>query len=96
MVSDMKNLIIISLAFLFLACSSSAAPLQLGGSAGKAILGTIDLNNSTNVTNSTNESELWNWGKMPIGHSINASSGKLKADQTNDDGFVVVPPRSDS
>jgi len=91
----MKNTIILSLIFLFLACSSFAAPLQLSGGTGRAILGTIDLNNSTNMTNSTNETELWSWGKLPVGHFINAS-GKLAANPINDDGLVIVPPRSDT
>ena len=90
----MKNSLILSLIFLLLACSTLAAPLQLCGNAGRAILGTIDLNNSSNETNTTNESELWNWGNLPVGHFIN-TSGKLAANPMNDDGLVVVPPRSD-
>ncbi|MDD4162767.1 MAG: hypothetical protein PHW87_09855 [Methanothrix sp.] len=92
--SDMKNSIILGLIFLLLAFSSFAAPLQLSGGAGRAILGTIDLNNSTNATNSTNETEIWSWGKLPVGHFINAS-GKLAANPINDDGLVIVQPRSD-
>ena len=90
----MKNSIMLALIFLLLACSSFAAPLQLSGDSGRAILGTIDLNNSTNETNPINETELWSWGKLPMGHFINAS-GKLAANPINDDGLVVVPPRSD-
>jgi len=94
--SDMKNSIMLSLIIiLLLACSSFAAPLQLSGGAGRAILGTIDLNNSTNETRITNESDLWNWGKLPAGHFINAS-GKLAANPINDDGLVIVPPHSDT
>ena len=91
----MKNSMILGLIFLLLACSSFAAPLQLSGDFGRAILGTIDLNNSTNMANSTNETQLWSWGKLPVGHFINAS-GKLATNPINDDGLVVVPPRSDA
>jgi hypothetical protein len=91
----MKNSMILGLISLLLACSAFAAPLQLSGDAGRTILGTIDLNNSTNETNTTNESQLWSWGKLPVGHSINAS-GKLAANPINTDGLVVVPPRSDA
>jgi hypothetical protein len=90
----MKNSMILGLIFLLLACSSFAAPLQLSGDAGRTILGTIDLNNSTNETNSSNETQLWSWGKLPLGHFINAS-GKLAANPINDNGLVVVPPHSD-
>ena len=91
----MKNSMILGLIFLLLASSSFAAPLQLSGDFGRAILGTIDLNNSTNETNSTNDTQLWSWGKLPMGHFINAS-GKLAANPINDDGLVIVPPRSDA
>ncbi|HUS76771.1 MAG TPA: hypothetical protein VMY43_12300 [Methanothrix sp.] len=93
----MKNSLILGLIFLLLACGSFATPLQLSGGAGRAILGTIDLNNSSNSTNeinTTNESELWSWGKLPVGHFINAS-GKLAANPIDDGGLVVVVPRSD-
>jgi hypothetical protein len=95
--SDMKNSLILGLIFLLLACSSFAAPLQLSGGTGRAILATIDLNNSINSTeetNSTNESELWSWGNLPVGHFIN-TSGKLAANPIDDGGLVVVSPRSD-
>ena len=91
--SEMKNSIMLCIIFLLLACGSFAAPLQLGGNAGRAILSTIELNNSTNEANSTNGTDLWSWGKLPVGHFINAS-GKLAANPINDDGLVIVPPRS--
>ena len=94
-VSDMKNSIVLGLIFLLLAGSSFAVPLQLSGNSGRDILSTIDLNNSTNMTNTTNETQLWSWGKLPIGHFINAS-GKLAANPINDDSLVIVPPRSDA
>ena len=90
----MNSSIILGLIFLLLACGSFAAPLQLSGEAGRAIFGTIDLNNSTNMANSKNESQLWSWGKLPVGHFINAT-GKLAANPIDDNGFVVVLPRSD-
>ncbi|MDD4446954.1 MAG: hypothetical protein PHN61_04680 [Methanothrix sp.] len=78
--------------FILLACSSFAASLQLSGDSGRAILSTINL---TNNTNATDETDLWSWGKLPVGHFINAS-GKLSAHPLNDEGLVVVPPRSDA
>jgi hypothetical protein len=91
----MKNIVEFGLIIMLLACSSFAAPLQLSGDSGRAILGTIDLNNSTNMANSTNETQLWSWGKLPVGHFINAS-GKLEANPINTDSLVVVPPRSEA
>ena len=91
----MNKSIIFVLIFFLLACSSFAASLQLSGNSGRAILGTINLTNSTNQTNTTNETDLWSWGKLPVGHFINAS-GKLAANSINDDGLVVVSPRSDA
>ncbi len=90
--SDMRYSVVFVLILLLLALNCFAAPLQLGGDNGRSILGTID--NSTNITNSTNETDLWSWGKLPIGHFINASSGKLAAIPIADDGMVLVPPRS--
>jgi hypothetical protein len=93
MVYDMNNSIILGLMLLLLVGSSFAAPLQLSGDAGRTILGTIDLNNSTNMANTTNETQLWSWGKLPIGHFINAT-GKLVTNPIYDDGLVVVQPSS--
>ena len=91
--SDMRYSVVFVLILLLLALDCLAAPLQLGGDNGRSILGTID--NSTNITNSTNETDLWSWGKLPRGHFINASSGKLASIPIADDSMVVVPPRSD-
>ena len=91
--SDMRYSVVFVLILLLLALNCLAAPLQLGGDNGRSILGTID--NSTNITNSTNETDLWSWGKLPIGHFLNASSGKLASIPIADDSMVVVPPRSD-
>ena len=90
--SEMRYSVVFVLILLLLALNCLAAPLQLGGDNGRSILGTID--NSTNITNSTNETDLWSWGKLPIGHFINASSGKLASIPIADDSMVVVPPRS--
>ena len=90
----MKDSIVLGSVLLLLTGGSFAAPLQLSGDAGNAILSTIDLNNSTNDISSTNESELWNWGKLPLGHFIDAS-GKLSANPIDDGGLVILPPRSD-
>ena len=91
----MNKLIILVLMFILLAYSSFAASLQLSGDSGRAILRTINLTNNTNETNATDETDLWSWGKLPVGHFINAS-GKLAAHPLNDEGLVVVPPRSDA
>ena len=88
-VSDMKNLIVFCVIFLLLALNCFAAPLQLSGGTGRSILGTIDSNNSTNQTNSSNGADLWGWGKLPLGYSMNAT-GKLIANPVNDNGLVTV------
>jgi hypothetical protein len=53
-VSDMKNLIVFCVVLLLLALNCLAAPLQLSGGSGRSILGSIDSNNNTNQTNSSN------------------------------------------
>jgi len=91
---DMKNAMIFGLIFSLLALNCYAAPLQLSGDAGRAILGSI--NNTSNLTNSTTNDTangLWNWGDLPVGHSINAS-GKLVADPAMDGGLVAIQPMS--
>jgi hypothetical protein len=88
-----NKLIILILVFLLLACISYAAPLQLSGNSGRSILGTINVSNSSNETNTLNETDLWSWGKLPVGHFIN-DSGKLAARPIDDDGLVVVSPRA--
>jgi len=89
----MKNLIVFCVVFLLLALNCFAAPLQLSGGTGRSILGTIDSNNSTNQTNSSNGADLWGWGKLPLGYSMNAT-GKLIANPVNDNGLVTVSPQS--
>jgi hypothetical protein len=91
-VSYMRNSIVFSLIFL-LALDCFAAPLQLGGDTGRSILGTID-NNTINATNSTNQTDLWSWGKVPVGHSLNASTSKLDTNPMMPDSLLVVPARS--
>jgi hypothetical protein len=81
------------LVFILLAFISYAAPLQLSGNLGRAILGTINVSNSSNETSTLNETDLWSWGKLPVGHFIN-DSGKLAARPIGDDGLVVVSPRA--
>jgi hypothetical protein len=92
----MKNAIIFGLIFLLLALNCVAAPLQLSGDTGRSILGTIDNNNTTNQTNANNESakDLWSWGKVPVGHSINESGGELNVNPMVDDGMVEAYPMS--
>ena len=88
-VSDMKNFIVFGVVLLLLALDCFAAPLQLSGGTGRSILGSIDSNNSTNQTNSSNGADLWGWGKLPLGYSMNAT-GKLIANPVNDNGLVTV------
>lgn len=89
----MKNIVIFGLIFLLLALDCVAAPMQLSGDAGRSILGNID-NNTTNQTDANNNSanDLWSWGKVPVGHSINDSSGGLKVDPLVDNGLVEAHP----
>jgi hypothetical protein len=92
----MKNAMIFGLIFLLLALNCVAAPMQLSGDTGRSILGTID-NNTTKQTDSNNDSakDLWSWGKVPVGHSINDSnSGKLDVNPLVDDGMVEAYPMS--
>ena len=88
-VSDMKNSIVFCVVLLLLALDCFAAPLQLSGGTGRSILGSIDSNNSTNQTNSSNGADLWGWGKLPLGYSMNAT-GKLIANPVYDNGLVTV------
>ena len=92
-VSDMKNLIVFCVVLLLLALNCLAAPLQLSGGSGRSILGSIDSNNNTNQTNSSNGADLWGWGKLPLGYSLNAT-GKLIANPVYDNGLVTVSPQS--
>lgn len=91
----MNKSIILFIAFISLACISLAAPLQLSGNSGRTILGEINVSNSSNessIHNSTDD--LWSWGKLPVGHFINDTTGKLAARPVDDDGLVVVPPHA--
>ena len=91
----MDKSIILFLAFISLACISLAAPLQLSGNSGRAILGDINVSNSSNESSTLNDTrDLWSWGKVPIGHFINGTTGKLAASPVSDDGLVVVQPRA--
>jgi hypothetical protein len=92
---DMDKSVILFLSFISLACLSLAAPLQLSGNSGRAILGEINVSNSSNESSTLNDTEeLWSWGKLPVGHFINGTTGKLAASPVSDDGLVVVPPRT--
>jgi hypothetical protein len=93
-VSDMRNWIVFALIFLLLAHSCIASSLQLSGDAGRSLLGETNLNNSLNQTNATNQTDLWNWGKMPVGHFLNSTSGKLDSSQNPDESEVEVAPHS--
>ena len=91
--SEIKRFIIFGLILLPLALNCLAMPVQLSGNNGRDILDAF-ANNSTNRTSSTsaNESDLWNWGKLPVGHFINSSSGKLAGIPIEDDSTIAITP----
>jgi hypothetical protein len=90
----MKNLIIYGLVFFLLALNCMAvSPVQLTGSSGKAVLNSIGANNSnnqeaetlagntSNLTNNSSLDNLWSWGSIPEGYSLN-KFGKLVRNST--------------
>jgi hypothetical protein len=89
----MKNLVIYSLVLFLLALNCMAvSPVQLTGSSGKAVLNSLGVNNSSqasgalagnasNLTGNNSLGDLWSWGKIPVGYSIN-KFGKLVENTT--------------
>ena len=84
----MKNLVICGLVLLLLAQNCMAvSPVQLTGSNGKAVLNSLGVNNSSqvaealagntsNLTGNNSLENLWSWGNIPVGYSLN-KFGKL-------------------
>jgi hypothetical protein len=67
----MRNLVVYGSILLALSLNCSAtAPVQLSGSDGQAILSQIAGSVQTNETSGTN---LWNWGIIPSGYTVNKS-----------------------
>jgi hypothetical protein len=89
----MKNLVIYGLVLFLLALNCMAvSPVQLTGSSGKAVLNSLGVNNSSqasgalvgntsNLTGNNSLGDLWSWGKIPVGYSIN-KFGKLVENTT--------------
>ena len=89
----MKNLVICGLVLLLLALNCMAvSPVQLTGSSGKAVLDSLGVNyssqatealaaNTSNLTGINSLENLWNWGNIPEGYSIN-KFGKLIENNT--------------
>ena len=90
----MKNLMIYGLVLFLLALNCMAvSPVQLTGSSGKAVLNSLGVNNSSqasgalagntsNLTGINSLENLWSWGNIPEGYSIN-KSGNLVQNSTD-------------
>jgi hypothetical protein len=90
----MKNLVIYGLVLFLLALNCTAvSPVQLTGSSGKAVLDSLGVNNSSqasgalagntsNLTGINSLENLWSWGNIPEGYSIN-KSGNLVQNSTD-------------
>ena len=90
----MKNLVIYGLVFSLLVLNCMAvSPVQLTGSSGKAVLDSLGVNNSSqtsgalagnasNLTGINSLENLWGWGKIPEGYSLD-KSGNLVENSTD-------------
>ena len=90
----MKNLVIYGLVLFLLALNCMAvSPVKLTGSSGKAVLNSLGVNNSSqasgalagntsNLTGINSLENLWSWGNIPEGYSIN-KSGNLVQNSTD-------------
>ena len=90
----MKNLVIYGLVLFLLALNCMAvSPVQLTGSSGKAVLDSLVVNNSSqasgalagnasNLTGNNSLENLWSWGKIPEGYSLD-KSGNLVENSTD-------------
>ena len=68
----MRNLILCGSILLALVLNCEAtAPVQLTGSNGQAILSQIAVPVQTN--NTSKSTNLWNWGSIPSGYTVNKS-----------------------
>ena len=78
----MRNLAICGLILLALAVICEATvPVQLNGSNGQAILNQIAIPVQTN--NTSENSSLWSWGRIPMGYSLNKSGILTPIDNGN-------------
>jgi len=89
----MKNLVLYGLVSFLLALNCMAvSPVQLTGSSGKAVLDSLGVNNSSqasgaldgnasNLTGNNSLENLWSWGNIPEGYSLN-KFGKLVENTT--------------
>jgi hypothetical protein len=78
----MINLVTCALILVELALICEAAsPVQLNGSNGQAILNQVAGSGQTlnTSTNASVDADLWNWGGIPIGYSLN-NTGILFSD----------------
>ncbi len=105
--STMKSSILFGIILLASIMICAAMPMQLSGENGKSILENIvnitlnqtlnqTLNHTLNQTNTSNASEqesLWSWGKVPVGHTINAS-GEIEPLPSVFDPMVTLPPQA--
>ena len=90
----MKNLVIYGLVLFLLALNCMAvSPVQLTGSSGKVVLNSLGVNNSSqasgtlagntsNLTGINSLENLWSWGNIPEGYSLN-KFGKLVENSTD-------------
>ena len=90
----MKNLVIYGLVLFLLALNCMAvSPVQLTGSSGRAVLDSLGVNNSSqavealagntsNLTGINSQENLWNWGTIPEGYSLD-KSGNLVENSTD-------------
>ena len=90
----MKNLVIYGLVLFLLALNCMAvSPVQLTGSSGKAVLDSLVVNNSSqasgalagnasNLTGNNSLENLWSWGNIPVGYSLD-KSGNLVQNSTD-------------
>ena len=68
----MRNLVVYGLILLALSLNCEATtPVQLSGSNGQAILSQIAVPVQTNNTSAN--TNLWNWGSIPSGYTVNKS-----------------------
>ncbi|VVB62800.1 Uncharacterised protein [uncultured archaeon] len=88
----MRNLVVYVMILLALAFNSEAtAPVQLSGSTGQAILSQIAVPiqanntsaNSGQTSNTSTNTNLWNWGSIPVGYTLNKSGLLTPFDYTN-------------
>jgi hypothetical protein len=81
--NNMRNLIICTIIILALSLNCGAtAPIQLSGSNGQAVLSQIAVPVQTN--NSSTNTNLWNWGSIPAGYTLNKSGLLTPFDYTNE------------